>query len=120
MKNINKDVAVITYYGVHNHGALLQMYALNKLLKKKFNLLNTYILKFPIDYRFIDSESSSKKYNITLKSIPYFLSHFLLERGIGDTLYNVGKKIKLDSFRNNKEFKWVDVSEKNTFDSIIV
>ncbi len=35
-------IGIITHYNVHNHGALLQLYALKRVLEEKNNYVRAY------------------------------------------------------------------------------
>lgn len=62
------DIGIITHYDVHNHGALLQLNALCKVLKKMG--YEATALRFEKNYDFLGIELKDK-YNISLRSIPY-------------------------------------------------
>lgn len=114
---MTKNVEIITYFGVHNHGALLQMYALDTLISKMGYSVD--VLRFPIDYRFHDDKKAIVKYSMSIKSIPYFIS-FMLQRGIGLTLFNIGKKNRLDRFRKNPLFSWTEIDDNTKYDVAII
>ncbi len=89
------DIGIITHYDVHNHGALLQLNAVVKVLKQKG--YDAAALQFEKNYDFLGVELKDK-YNISLRSIPYYIK-YMFERGIRKTLFNVGKKRLLDGFK---------------------
>lgn len=91
-------IGVITHYDVHNHGALLQMYALQQVLRK-FNI-EPEGLTFKKNYDFYH-EYSEKKYNIGISSIPYYIG-YLIKNGFSKTLFNVKKRNKLENFKKEK------------------
>lgn len=97
MNNIN--CGIITHYDVHNHGAVLQLFALIKVLRKDFNI-EAKALTFEKNYDFIDQELKSK-YELSLKSIPIYLK-YLKERGIGAMVYNIRKRQTLEHFRSKE------------------
>ena len=92
---MQKKAGIITHYDVHNHGAHLQLYALSKVL----NTLGyeAKALRYRKNYDFM-AENVSKKYNITLASIPTYLK-YLAQKGLGRTMYNVKKRSTLQKFR---------------------
>lgn len=92
-------LGIITHYNVHNHGAVLQLYALEQVLRKKG--YNVKALTFSKNMDFLD-EDASVKYNITLKSIPFYLN-YMIKKGIKKTYFNVKKKRRLDSFKNDNQ-----------------
>ncbi len=89
------DIGIITHYDVHNHGALLQLNAVVKVLKQKG--YDAAALQFEKNYDFLGVELKDK-YNISLRSIPYYIK-YMFERGIRKTLFNVEKKRLLDGFK---------------------
>ncbi len=89
------DIGIITHYDVHNHGALLQLNALCKVLKGMG--YEVVALQFEKNYDFLGVELKDK-YNISLRSIPYYLG-YLAKKGLGKTWYNVQKKRVLDKFK---------------------
>lgn len=93
------NIGIITHYGVHNHGAQLQLYALISIMRGKG--YNCHALEFEKNYCFMD-KNASNKYNISLKSIPYYVK-YLLKKGIGKTLFNIKKKNVFDRFRNDND-----------------
>ncbi len=91
-------IGILTYYGVHNHGALLQAFALQNVLESFGNSVE--FLTFRRNYDNIPS-GNEKKYQIGISSIPFFID-YLNENGIGTFKYNYMKRKKLNSFRNEK------------------
>lgn len=92
-------LGIITHYNVHNHGAVLQLYALEQVLLNKG--YDAKALTFSKNMDFLD-ENASVKYNISIKSIPFYVN-YMLEKGVKKTYFNVLKKKKLDNFKlNNK------------------
>lgn len=89
-------IGIITHYEVHNHGALLQLNALEKVLEKKGYTAKA--LRYKKNYDFLE-EGIDKKYNISIRSVFWYLG-YLKENGIKRTLFNVRKKKILQKFRN--------------------
>lgn len=92
------EIGIVTHYDVHNHGALLQLNALIKVLKS-FGY-EAKALKFEKNYDFLGVERKYK-YEIGLKSIPVYLK-YLLSRGCLNTLYNIRKKKCLNEFKRSE------------------
>ena len=92
---MKKKTGIITHYDVHNHGAHLQLYALSKVLDT-FGY-EAKALRYKKNYDFM-AENASKKYNITLASIPTYFK-YLIQKGIGRTIYNMKKRSTLKNFR---------------------
>ena len=95
---MQKKTGIITHYDVHNHGAHLQLYALSKVLGTLG--YEAKALRYKKNYDFM-AENASKKYNITLASIPTYFK-YLVQKGIGRTLYNMKKRTILKNFRVNQ------------------
>lgn len=91
-----KKAGILTYYGVHNHGAVLQANALKKVLEKKG--YEVTFLRFNRNYDMIPEENS-KKYKIGLSSIPFYVK-YTLQRGIPNILYNLKKNQILNQYRS--------------------
>ena len=85
---------IITHYDVHNHGALLQLNALIQVLADKG--IEAYALQFDKNYDFLGIKLKSK-YNISIKSIPFYLN-YLKEQGVKKTLFNIKKRKILERF----------------------
>lgn len=95
---MQKKTGIITHYDVHNHGAHLQLYALSKVLGALG--YEAKALRYKKNYDFME-ENASKKYNITLASIPTYFK-YLFQKGIGRTIYNMKKRSTLKNFRLNQ------------------
>lgn len=92
-------IGIITHHDVHNHGAQLQLYALIKVLESLGH--NASALTYTKNYDFLD-KSADKKYNITLKSVSYYLNYMRIN-GIKKTFFNINKKNLLDQFRTEEK-----------------
>lgn len=93
------NIGIITHYNVHNHGAQLQLLALEKILREKKCIVSA--LTFKKDYKYMNSEANVK-YSINIKSIPYYLK-YLKEQGLKKTFFNIYKKFIFDSFRKKND-----------------
>ena len=91
-----QKIGIITHYGVHNHGAQLQLFALITMLRNKG--YECAALQFEKDYRYMGKEAKNK-YSISIKSLPYY-AKYLFSKGLGKTLFNIEKKKIFDKFRN--------------------
>lgn len=89
------NVGILTYYAVHNHGALLQAYGMQKTIEKL-----GYDVEFLTFVRNYDNmpAGSEKKYSLSLSGIPLYLK-YLEENGIGTFGYNFKKLVTLNLFR---------------------
>ncbi len=90
-------IGILTHYQVHNHGAILQMHGLYNILKSLGHI--PYILTYNKNFDFIDKELSNK-YNISLKSIPFYLK-YLKQQGIKKTKFNIEKHKILNNFKKS-------------------
>ena len=89
------DIGILTYYGVHNHGAVLQANGLQQVLKGMGHKVR--FLSFERSYEYI-SEEQTKKYKLGLSSIPFYFK-YMLKKGVGNILYNYKKSRILKAFR---------------------
>lgn len=93
------ECGIITHYDVHNHGAVLQLFALINVLRRDFNI-EAKALTFEKNYDFIDQELKNK-YELSLKSLPIYLK-YLKERGFGAMIYNIRKRQTLEHFKSKE------------------
>lgn len=109
-------IGIITHYDVHNHGAVLQMYALEKVLENFENEVRG--LTFHKNYDFLESYAENK-YNISLKSIPYYIG-YLFEKGFKKTYFNYKKKQILDNFKSSNKMIGEKSSETKNLDMVFI
>ena len=69
------EIGILTYYGVHNHGAVLQANGLKRILEKQGHSVR--FLSFERNYDYIPAEQT-KKYKIGIGSIPYYFKYLLM------------------------------------------
>lgn len=107
---------IVTHYDVHNHGALLQLYALKKVLSRLG--IEAFALQYDKNYDFLGREMKSK-YEISIKSVGIYLN-FLKERGIADFIFNYKKRQILNRFR--KQFNLVGnyYTDYSDLDGIVI
>ena len=89
------NIGILTYYGVHNHGAVLQANGLKQVLESMGHSVR--FLSFERSYEYI-SEEQTKKYKLGLSSIPFYFK-YMLQKGTGNILYNYKKRSTLQAFR---------------------
>lgn len=92
-----KQISILTYYQVHNHGALLQAYALKQILEKEGCLVN--FLTFERNYDFIE-QKEKKKYSISFRSVFYYIT-YLFKKGPSNIIFNLKKNRILRAFRKS-------------------
>lgn len=93
-------VGILTYYGVHNHGAVLQANGLKRVLNHMG--CEVEFLQFTRNYDFIP-EGNARKYSIGVSSIGFY-AKYMLEKGTRNILFNLNKAKILNSYRK-KHFK---------------
>ena len=91
-------VGILTYYFVHNYGAVLQAYGMQRVLERLGH--DASFLTFNRNYDHM-RVGADKKYNISLKSVP-MLTQYFLANGAGTFYYNFQKRNKLHAFVNNR------------------
>ena len=110
-------IGIITHYAVHNHGASLQLNALIKVLKKKFNA-EAQALQFETNYDFAD-KSVKEKHQISLRSIGYFIN-YIKERGFKIFLFNIQKKRLFDKFNVRENLIGPRANDSENLDAVII
>ena len=110
-------IGIITHYDVHNHGAILQMNALIKLLRLKFNV-DAHALQFDKNYDFLGRELKVK-YEVGIKSIGIYIK-YLFERGLKMFVFNVKKKILFENFKKREDLIGDYYSESENLDAVII
>lgn len=107
---------IITHYDVHNHGALLQLYAMKRILGS-FDIEAT-ALQFDKNYDFM-GVANKAKYEISLKSVGVYV-RFLLQRGVGSTFFNYNKRRILNEFRKKSNLIGPYYSECENLDGVVI
>ena len=108
---------IITHYDVHNHGAVLQLNALIKVLKRDFGI-DAKALQFDKNYDFMGREMKAK-YEISLKSVSIYLD-YLKEKGLGCFAFNFKKKRILQAFKSRENLIGDYYTESGSLDGVIV
>ena len=108
---------IITHYEVHNHGAQLQMYALSQVLKE-FDY-DAKALRFRKNYDFMGGAQIESKYNISLRSVPYYLG-YMVKKGLKRTLYNYKKRKVLATFRRDHDLMGDYYCEAKDIDAVVI
>ncbi len=111
-----KNIGIITHYDVHNHGALLQLTALIKVLQNKG--IDAAALQFDKNYDFM-GKALKAKYEISVKSIGIYLK-YLKDKGFGCTKFNFKKRQILNKYKQDKEIIGAYYSESPDLDAVIV
>lgn len=110
-------IGIITHYDVHNHGAHLQLYA----LKQYLNFLghNAKALRFRKNYDFMGGIEAEKKYNISFRSIPFYIK-YIFKNGLNRTFYNIKKRRILAEFRKTHALVGNYYSEEKDLDAVVI
>lgn len=111
-----KKIGIITHYDVHNHGALLQLTALIKVLASKG--LEAKALRFDKNYDFMGHDLKAK-YDVSIKSLGIYLN-YLKDKGIGCTKYNYLKRKTLNDYKQKMRLIGDYYSESPLLDAVIV
>ena len=111
-----KQAGIITHYDVHNHGALLQLTALIKVLATKG--IEAKALQFDKNYDFLGHKLKAK-YDISLKSFKIYMK-YLAEKGAGHTIYNYKKYRTLGKYKTANRLLGDYYSESDALDAVIV
>lgn len=111
-----KTAGIITHYDVHNHGALLQLTALIRVLAKKG--INAKALRFEKNYDFLGHKLKTK-YDISIKSLGFYLK-YLKNKGLGCTIYNFRKRNTLNRYKIAQNIIGDYYSESPDLDAIII
>lgn len=89
------QVGILTYYGVFNHGAVLQANALKTVIRSLGHECD--FITFNRNYDYIP-QGQDKKYNISVKSVGLY-AKYLTQKGFKNTLYNLKKHKVLKNYR---------------------
>lgn len=108
---------IITHYDVHNHGAVLQLMGLVKILKQQFGI-EAKALQFEKNYDFLGHELKAK-YDISVKSFGIYFK-YLKEAGLVRFRYNYHKKRLLEEFKKSNNLIGPYYTECGDFDGVIV
>lgn len=109
-------IRIITHHSVHNHGAVLQLYALKKILSLYDETVCA--LEYAKNYDFLE-ENAGIKYNISLKSVPFYIK-FLKQKGLKRTLFNIKKRNLLNKFKSKNELVGEYYSHVKNVDAVFV
>ena len=95
-------IGIITHYDVHNHGAILQMNALIKVLRQKFNA-DAHALQFDENYDFLGRELKAK-YDVLrneCRNESYFrmVLGYVMDKGFSSVSDITGEEIKETAVR---------------------
>lgn len=91
-------IGILTYYGVHSHGAVLQANALKSVLERMGH--EVCFVTFERNYDYIPADQV-RKYKISIASIPFYVK-YLIKKGPANILYNLNKSKILNAYRSSQ------------------
>lgn len=95
-------IGILTHYSVASHGAYLQLYAMTRILEQLGH--TPYVLTYAKNYDFADE--SANKFKLSPKNIPWLVTHYLRDTGVGNCMFQVKKQRALKAFgRNTFEYR---------------
>lgn len=98
-----EKVGILTHYGVNNQGAQLQLYAMYHFLKEQG--YQPVVLEYQKNFDF--EHDLKKRYQVSIRSVPYFIREYLIKSGVGVFVYNIKREMIHNSFRKQTyEFCW--------------
>lgn len=106
-------IGILTHYNVYNQGARLQMTAMHNWLKSHGH--EPVILTYEKNFDFVKGERD--KNSASLRALPYYLRHYLLEKGPGLTWFNTRKVLTMNQSRDR--FTYAPYNESGC-DAIII
>lgn len=93
-------VGILTHYNVYNQGAQLQMTAMHHWLRARGH--EPVILTYEKNFDFLEGEK--EKNSASFRALPYYIKHYLLEKGPGLTWFNFRKVQSMKRFRQQFAF----------------
>ncbi|MGI6333620.1 MAG: polysaccharide pyruvyl transferase family protein [Saccharofermentanales bacterium] len=109
-------IGILTHHKVHNHGAILQMFALIRTLEEKGHQVQVLDFKRNFDYVGVEMEN---KYSLSLRSIPFY-TKYILQNGLKRTFYNFQKKRTLGRFYKENKVMGAYFSRAKDLDGVFI
>lgn len=109
-------IGILTHHSVHNHGAVLQMFALIRSLKEKGH--EVQVLDYKRNYDFVGAEME-KKYSLSLKSIPFY-ARYIMQNGFKRTFYNFQKNRTLGRFSRENNAVGTYYAQAKDLDGVFI
>ena len=106
-------IGILTHYNVYNQGAQLQMYAMKNWLEEHGH--QVFILTYQKNFDFDNNEE--KRNSGSFGNIGYYIKDYLLKEGMGVTLFNMKKVMRLKKAFESVETRPYDASD---CDAIII
>lgn len=109
-------IGILTHYNVSSHGALLQLYAMKKVLEDMGHTVK--VLSYNKNFDFI-SEEEKKHYSASFKNILFYLKEHLLKDGLSMLFYQYRKQKILNNFRI-ENFDIIPYIKADNLDCVVV
>lgn len=106
-------IGILTHYNVYNMGAQLQMTSLEAWLRELGHEVK--ILTYEKNFDFMEGEK--ERNSASWKALPFYIKHYLIEKGPGLTLFNYRKVRAID--RSIKEHSFAPY-DKSGCDAIVI
>lgn len=106
-------IGILTHYNVYNQGARLQMSAMRYWLESRGH--QAVILTYEKNFDFMQEEKH--KNSGSLLSFPYYIRHYLLEKGLGLTWFNTRKVLTMK--KSQEQYTFAPYNESGC-DAIII
>lgn len=108
-------VGILTHYNVASHGAYLQLYAMCRVLQQMGH--TPIVMTYKKNFDFM-SDEESKKFQVRLRSVPYYLKEYLLKSGVSNVVFQIRKHNELKKF-GSIHFAYAPYALE-TFDAVII
>lgn len=106
-------IGILTHYEVYNQGARLQMSAMRYWLESHGH--QAVILTYEKNFDFLQEEKH--KNSGSFLAFPYYIRHYLLEKGLGLTWFNTRKVLAMK--KSQKQYTFAPYNESGC-DAIII
>lgn len=106
-------IGILTHYNVNNQGAQLQMYAMKAWLEEQGHQVTVLTYEKNFDF----NREAEKKNSGSISNFSYYIKNYLLDKGLGLTLFNTRKVLAL-----KKDFAGVPTApyDQSGCDAIII
>ncbi|MBR6109443.1 MAG: polysaccharide pyruvyl transferase family protein [Clostridia bacterium] len=106
-------IGILTHYNVYNMGAQLQMISLEAYLKELGH--KVIILTYEKNFDYLEGEK--ERNSASWKALPFYIKHYLFEKGPALTLFNYRKVKAIDRAKGTHVFTPYD---KSGCDAIVI
>ena len=106
-------IGILTHYNVNNQGAQLQMLAMKYYLES----IGYQVCILTYEKNFDFDQGEAEKNSMSLCSFPYYVKNYLIDKGIGLTLFNFRKVLSHKKSWEDLEFQSYN---QNDCDAILI